>query len=150
MKIITKGILFIILFEATFELRAQNLSNDNQAIEMLKTFYTARSTVGYADQDQEKLDSLLNIYCTRKLIDEVNEILETSDINPDVITRNYGIDSLGIETLSIRKNPSETNVYTVSYSTISFHPSQGDISIKVEFQVTTKEENGILKIDNIE
>jgi hypothetical protein len=118
---------------------------------MLKEYYSARSTLRLTILDQDKLDSLQNRYCTKKLIKKINKICNESGLEPDILTKDYGIDSLGFKTLTISKDSIRENVYFVSYSILAeVVPNICKKEIKVIIPITVKKENGIIKMDEIE
>lgn len=139
--------LLCILFVTTFEYSyAQNASEDQQAIEMLNLFYTAYSPVKFTLQGWSKMDSLQRRYCTKRL----SKKLKLLKIESDLLTNDFGIDSLGLKTLSISKYQKAQNIYTVSYTILDdVIPNVCKKEVKVIINVTVQKENGIFKIDDI-
>lgn len=121
---------------------------------MLKEYYFAHNAIWLIKPIPPsyvldmKLDSLQEKYCTLKLRSKSKDQLKYGQ---DLLTNDYGIDSIGIKTLSISKEPGKKNVYIVSYTTLSdLVPNISKKEVKVVIHLTIVQENGVLKIDNVE
>ncbi len=129
---------------------SQSASKGTQAIEMLREFYIAQSKINLTIQDIGKKDSLQKKYCSRKLQEKLKEQFNLTGLDHDLLTKDYGIDSLGLKTLKITKDPKQRNCYDISYSIYDdVIPNITKKEIKVEIKVAVKKENHILKVDNI-
>jgi hypothetical protein len=147
--------LFCVLFMATFEFSyAQNNSDDKQAIKMIKEFYVEYYKVWEntptsvpANVLHEKIDSFAQKYCTKEAR---NKAKERFAYGQDFLTKDYGIDSLGLKTLSISKDIKEKNSYIVSYTILDdVVPNVCKKEVKVIINAIVQKEKGILKIDDI-
>jgi len=143
-------ILMLISFDGC--VNAQN--EDKQIIEMLKEYYTAHYAIWSikptppSDVLDMKLDSLQDKYCTLNLRSKSKDQLNHWQ---DLLTNDYGIDSLGIKTMSISKDTDKKNVYIVSYTTLNdLVPNTSKTEVKVILRLTIVNEKGALKMDNIE
>lgn len=141
------SILFATVFECSY---SQNTSEDQHAIKMLREFYIAQSKIKSTPQDIGKMDSLQKRYCSKKLQRKLNEQFQLTGLDHDLLTNDYGIDSLGIATLSISKDPDRNNNYTISYTILDdIVPNVSKKEIRVTINVTVIRENNILKVDTV-
>ena len=128
---------------------SQNISEDQKAIEMLREFYFIQSTIKSTPQNIDKMDSLQKKYCTVKLQKKMIEQFNLTGLDHDLLTNDYGIDSLGIKTLSISKEPKHNN-FVVSYIIWDdVVPNVSRKKVKVILKVTVRREDGFLKLDSI-
>jgi len=128
--------------------------DDKQIAKMLNDYYTAHNAIWStkpilpSNVLDMKLDSLQEKYCTLNLqIKSKNQL----KYGQDLLTNDYGIDSLGIKTLSISNDTGKKNVYIVSYSTLNdLVPCISKQQVKVILHLTIVKENGVFKINSIE
>jgi hypothetical protein len=140
-------ILFGLAIKCTY---SQIDYGDQRAIEMLRNFYIAQSTIISFPQDIVKMDSLQMEYCSKKLQEKIKEQFQLTGYDHDLLTNDYGIDSLGAQTLSISKKAKRNNTFIVSYTILDdIVPGVSRKEIKVIFDVTVTMEDGILKVDSI-
>jgi hypothetical protein len=139
-------LLFITIFNNSC---AQENSEEHSAIELVKMFYTARSTIHFTLSDLGKIESLQNKYCTKKLLKRLNENFQLTGLDHDLLTKDYGIDSLGLKTLTVLKDQAQGNVYVVAYTILDDAPDLSKVEVNVTLYVTVKKEEGSLKIDDI-
>lgn len=149
-----KGInyfLFFVLFVTAYECGySQNVPEDQQAIEMLRQFYIAQSSIKFTPQNISKIDSLQKEYCSKKLQEKLRKQFQLTGLDHDLLTNDYGIDSLGIKTLLISKDPKQNNNYIVTYTILDdVVPGVSKKEIKVIINVTVQKENGKIKVDAI-
>jgi len=144
-------LLIFISFTTAFKCSySQKSTEEQQGIEMLKQFYIAQSGIKSTPQNIGKIDSLQRIYCSMKLQKKLKEQFQLTGLDHDLLTNDYGIDSLGIKTLSIVKDLKQTNNYIVSYTILDdVVPNLSKKEIKVIINVTIKKENGLIKVDDI-
>lgn len=138
---------FTTAFECSF---SQKPTEEQQAIEMLKQFYIAQSTIKSTPQNIGKMDSLQKMYCSKKLQKKLKEQFQLTGLDHDLLTNDFGIDSLGLKKLSISKDPKQNNNYIVSYTILDdVVPNLTKKEIKVIINVTVQKEDGMLKVDDI-
>ncbi len=144
-------ILIFISFTTAFECSySQKPTEEQQAIEMLKQFYFAQSAIKSTPQNIGKIDSLQKMYCSKKLQKKLKEQFQLTGLDHDLLTNDFGIDSLGIKTLSISKDLKHNNNYIVSYTILDdVVPNLSKKEIKVIINVTVQKEDGMLKVDDI-
>lgn len=129
----------------------QSFVKKQEPIEVLREFYTARSTLKCTMQDMDSLNILKENFCTKDFYKRIQDIENKSGIGPDILTKDYGIDSLGVKTLSVVKDFERENTYIVSYSVMDdVIPNLINNKVKVVIYVMVKNENGVFKIDNVE
>jgi hypothetical protein len=134
--------------------QAQNNTADKQAIIILKEFYSKYNNEWSlippktsVDIYGKKLDSLNSIYCTPRLREKAKEWLKDGH---DLITNDfYGISDP--KTLSVTKDISKENTYTVSYIAVEESPYNKNekITQKVTLHVTVIKEGEGYKIDDV-
>ena len=140
-------ISFVTAFECSY---SQNNTEDQQALVMLKEFYIAQNKINFTLRDIGKMDSLQKKYCTKKLQEKLKKQFQLTGLDHDLLTNDYGIDSLGIKTLTISKDPNQINNYIINYTILDdVVPKVSKKEIKVLINVTVKKENHILKVDDI-
>lgn len=129
---------------------SQKPTEEQQAIEMLKQFYIAQSAIKSTPQNIGKMDSLQKMYCSKKLQKKIKEQFQLTGLDHDLLTNDFGIDSLGIKTISITKDLTQNNNYIVSYTILDdVVPNLSKKEIKVIINVTVQKEDGKLKVDDI-
>jgi hypothetical protein len=129
----TKSFLIILsaVVVANSCVQAQNSSMDNGVEKMIKEFYTKyciiwRSTPSSVPANvlHEKIDSLTQKYCTKRIRDEAKSWFEDGH---DLFTNDWGIDIESLKSISIVKD--STNV--VSYF-VDTYPISPDKPVKKE------------------
>ena len=99
-----KKILFLtLLITNALATKAQNKVSDQQAISMLKKFYTSYMTlIAGSEIDNKSETSLKKEYCTKKLLNNIPKLIEEIDADPIIKAQDSHL-SL-IKTLSFKKN----------------------------------------------
>jgi len=150
-------ILLIILSVAVMAnscVKAQNSSMNNGVEKMIMEFYTKYCNLWNntpssvpANILDEKIDSLAQKYCTNSLRDEAKSWFQDGH---DLFTNDWGIDVESLKSLSIVKDSTKSNTYTVSYIVETF-PISPDKPVKkrITFQVSVIKENDIYKINEV-
>ena len=143
-----KILLAFLIITSVIASKAQDSSSGQQAVHMLKEFYTAYNTAWSTTKGYvliKKLDSLQRKYCTKKLRNEVKEI--GLDHDPLI-----GIDYTDVEhlkTLSITKDPGNANGYIVFYMAHTLSASNKPTDEKVVIHVIVVKEEGVAKIASV-
>jgi hypothetical protein len=100
------------------ECYAQSNTDDKKAIAMLNEFYTAHGYIWSGIKSlppnvfDRKLDSLQKKYCTTKLRNEARKYIQDGF---DHMTKDKGIDSDAVKTMTIVKDATKENTYIISY-----------------------------------
>lgn len=127
---------------------AQNDIANQQAIKMLKEFYTAYltawSTLGASDVHDKKLYSLQKQYCTI----EFRKNLKKWGLDQDPLINGEFTDVKHLNTLTITKDLTKPNFYIVSYVDHALSPSYKPIDKTVIVYVTIVKIAGSFKIAN--
>ncbi len=126
--------------------RAQDSSSDKQAVQMLKEFYTAYSTVKFVVKDSAKWNSLQKRYSTKKLSKEAKEWYNDGH---DLYTNDWGIDIESLKNMTIIKDATKANSYIISYIVSTTDPSNNPIKKKVILHVTAQKDDGSCKIASV-
>lgn len=131
---------------------AQNDIADNQAIQMLKEFYTsyniAWSIHAAPDVLVKRLDSLQKKYCTIKLRNELKEEFKQDGLDHDLLINDEYTDIEHLKTLTITKDKTKVNAYVVSYvvhTTRAYKP----VDQKVIIHLTIAKEGDGFKIASV-
>ncbi len=149
-KAINYLLIFISLASSSGCNYSQKPAEEQQATEMLRHFYIAQNSIKSIPHDIGKMDSLQKIYCSKKLQKKLKEQFQLTGLDHDLLTNDYGIDSLGVKTLSISKDPEKNNNYIVSYTILDdVVPNLSKKEIKVIINVTILKEDGVFKVDDI-
>jgi hypothetical protein len=94
--------------------QAQTVGSNDQAVTMLKEFYTSYITLVASDSNTDKqLVSLQKKYCTVKLITRLPKILEQRDSDPFLNAQDSQVDYL--KTLTVKRDVKKAGHYIVSY-----------------------------------
>jgi hypothetical protein len=134
--------------------QAQNSSVNNGAEKMIKEFYTKycnlwKNTPSSVPANilHEKIDSLAQNYCTNSIRNEAKSWFEDGH---DLFTNDWGIDLESLKSLSIVKDLTKSNTYSVSYIVESY-PVSPDKPVKkqITLQVSVIKENDIYKINEV-
>ena len=124
----------------------QNFVANKQALQMLKEFYSARSTVKFIVKDSARWDSIQKKYCTQKLIKKAKEWY---DDGHDLFTNDWGIDIESLKTMTILKDSTKENTYAVLYI-VNFQVSPNKREKKkVTLHVGVVEESENYKITSV-
>ncbi|MFT3740958.1 MAG: hypothetical protein QM786_19585 [Breznakibacter sp.] len=144
-------LLIFVLFVSAFGCcYSQKPTEEQQVTEMLRQFYIAQSAIKSTPNDIGKMDSLQKLYCSKKLQKKLREQFQLTGLDHDLLTNDYGIDSLGVKTLSISKDSKQNNGYIVSYTILDdVVPNLSKKEIKVIINVTIQKEDDMLKVDDI-
>lgn len=128
----------------------QAISDDDQAKIMLKEFFGARSTIKFTIKDQDKINSLYKQYCSKKLQKRLNELHLQFGLEHDFLTNDFGIDSLGLKTLTIEKDQRSNNEFIISYNIVAdLVPNVVKKEINATIYMIVIKEEGQYKIDDI-
>ena len=127
MKNILYVFVVVVMFTANISC-AQSPNEDKQIISMLKEFYTAHTTVWESMLNlspvefNNKLDSLQEIYCTKRLRIESKKYHK---LGFDLLSNNFitTIEKLK-STLKIVRDATKENIYVVSYVIEIGYPSK--------------------------
>jgi hypothetical protein len=115
--------LIILLIVGTTVSKAQNTTvADQQAMAMLKNFYTAYMTeiaVGSSHNFVKKLTSIQKKYCTPALVEKIPALIERADCDPFLKAQDSNIEN--IKSLSFKKDTQAPNLFIVSYTDIYRH-----------------------------
>lgn len=112
---------------------------------MLKKFYTAYITTVSNDQSKamnKKITLLRHQYCTKKALAKIPELVEQTDADPFLKAQDSDVSVL--KSLSVKRNQTKPNLYTVSYSFINEFSSD-----KIAINLIVINQNGSLKIDDL-
>jgi hypothetical protein len=94
--------------------RAQTVVSNDQAVTMLKEFYTSYITLVASDSNSAKqLAALQKKYCTTKLITKLPKILEQRDSDPFLDAQDSQVDYL--KTFTVKRDVKKAGHYIVSY-----------------------------------
>jgi hypothetical protein len=136
-------ILTFLLLVANNYANSQNNQSNEQALRMLKEFYTSYITeiaIGPAGRTEEmKLHLIQRKYCTTKLLHYIPKFIEQHDEDPLLMAQDS--DTSSLKTLSIKKDNKRKNIYSVSYIANPSH--------KITIHLSVIKENGSFKIDSI-
>jgi len=140
-----KFIFTLLLVATAITSKAQNNSSD-QAITMLKKFYTAYMSEFSSSHDlrvsEHNLLSLRQKYCTSTCLKQYQKLVEETDSDPLIKAQDSDKDLL--KTLKIKRNLNKPNLYTVSYIAIN------DNNEKVIINLIVVNQRGLPKIASIE
>lgn len=120
-----RKLALIILFTAgTFISNSQTHVTlaDQQAMTMLKNFYTAYMTevaTGSAHNFVKKLQKIQKQYCTPKLIDKIPAMIDRTNIDPFLKAQDSNIENL--KSLTFQKDSRAADLFIVSYTDIYRH-----------------------------
>jgi len=129
---------------------SQSNPADEDATQMLKSFYTMRSTIKYIVKDIPKIDSLQKKYCTINLQKKLKEEYKANGLDHDLLTNDNGIDPKALNTISISKAPGKINRYIVSYINHTIDANNKPIIEKVVSHVIVVKEDGRFKIASVQ
>lgn len=128
--------------------QAQQNDEDKRAISVIKNFYVLYNTewsTNHGLDKRNKLDSLMNLYCTRNLISEVGE----QYLDHDMLIKDLYTTVDYLNTITVTKDSTRTATYIVSYDAPSEDPLGNDYVEKVIIYVTVVKEGESYKIDNV-
>ena len=154
MRTILSLIALSLLFNScTWTQTAQNNTQDEQAVSMLKEFYIAHSNIWSMFRTDiplkvvgEKLDSLAEKYCTLQLRIEAKKYLENGGF--DVLTDERGISKESLTSMEITKDITKKNIYIVSYYHMQSSPAKL-VKCHVFLYVKVVKEDYVYKIDSV-
>lgn len=137
MKIILPFILAgIFLLVGTQTSQAQNDQTKEQALEMVKLFYT--SYITFVDKgESSKLEALQKTYCTPKLLKRIPELADKSDQDPFLKAQDSNIEFL--KSLVVEGDKTKEGHIIVTYGTDE----------KVVINLTVLIIDGKYKINNV-
>lgn len=123
---------------------APNQDEAGKKMKMIREFYTAYISEVSGSQSPkimaENLEELQSKYCTKRLIEELPEIIESTEADPFLKSQDGNLEWLN--SLSVWQNEDNINQYYVSFiDTLS--------KSKVIVKLTITEEDGSYKIDSI-
>lgn len=96
--------------------QAQNSPADKEVLSMLKSFYTGYVlTWNNFPTQQEKLDSILKIYCDPNLLSKIRRLTKSGELDYDPFLKAQDVDTASLKTFSYRKDPKKADTYTFSY-----------------------------------
>ena len=150
-----KNILYVFVLAVMFTANiscAQSLNEEKQIISMLREFYTAHTTIWESflalspDEFENKLDSLQEIYCTKRVRIESKKYRK---LGHDLLTNDFGTSIEKLKsTLKIVRDTTKENTYIVSYVIEIGYPSKPREEEHFIHLVVIKE-NDSYKIDEI-
>ena len=151
-----KNILYVFVIAVMFTANiscAQSPNKDKQIISMLKEFYIAHNTVWESmrtlspDEFNNKLDSLQEIYCTKRVIIESKKYHK---LGFDLLSNNFitSIEKLK-STLKIVRDTTKENTYIVSYIAEIRDPSVPPRDHENIIHLNVVKENESYKIDKV-
>ncbi len=115
--------LIILLISGTILSKAQTATlADQQAMAMLKNFYTAYMTeiaIGSSHNFVKKLTSIQKRYCTPALVEKIPELIERADCDPFLKAQDSNVEN--IKSLAFKKDTKTPNLFIVSYTDIYRH-----------------------------
>jgi hypothetical protein len=115
--------LIILLIASSVLAKAQTTTvADQQAIAMLKNFYTAYMTeiaVGSSHNFAKKLTSIQKKYCTADLVDKIPALVDRANCDPFLKAQDSNMEN--IKSLSFKKDTKASNLFLVSYTDIYRH-----------------------------
>lgn len=118
-----KKLSLIILFIAcTFISDSQTPVTDQQAMVMLKNFYTAYMTevaTGSSRNFVKKLEKIQKQYCTPQLVDKIPAMIERTNVDPFLKAQDSNIENL--KSLTFKKDTKAADLFIVSYTDIYRH-----------------------------
>ena len=134
-------------------IQAQNTINENGVEIMIKDFYTKYSNIWEntpisvpANVLHEKLDSLAQKYCTKKIRNEAKAWFVNGQ---DLFTNDYGMDIESLKTLIITKDTSKVNCYIVCFTTTNSDASGKPVKQNVVLHVSVMKEKEEYKINDV-
>jgi len=146
-----KIILALFLLTSAVVTKSQTVSDDQQAIATLKTFYTAYMSAFSGTADAHKfentLNSLRNKYLTIKCRNQYKKLVEDTDGDP--IIQGQDSDAKWAKTLSIKRDVNKPNVYSVSYYYDELGENQKYHKTTVTIKLIVIKVNGVFKVDKI-
>jgi hypothetical protein len=147
-----KKLLLTILL-SQFILKNQGHSQDNQAKEMLKKFYTEYNIAWSTNKGYvliKKLDSLQSQYCTLTLRKELKKEFKRIGLDHDELINDDYTDEAHLNTLKIIKVPNKANGYVVSYTVFAKDVSNKPVQEKIVIHVNVAKVNGSFKIASVD
>jgi len=143
-----KKVLYFLIINLLFMLNtscAQLPNEEEKVISMLETFYTAYNSVWSdtniykEDEFEEKVFSLQQKYCSKKLQSEIREYYKIHKFEHDLLTNDFGGTNEDVfkSTLKIEKDKTRENTYIVSYI------------IHIDYPSTPRDEKNIIKLEII-
>lgn len=118
--------------------QAQKPSLDNEVEKMIKEFYTkycntwnSSSSKVPANVLYERIDSLTQKYCTKKIRNDAKSWFEDGH---DLLTNDWGIDLESLKSLTIVKDSTKSNAYIVSYM-VETYPVSPDKPVKKQIKL---------------
>ena len=123
-------------------------NTDEQAMRMLKEFYTGYNTIWSTANGNtliKKLDSLQSRYCTVSYRKELKKEFKKVGLDHDELINDDYTDVAHLYTLKINKNAKKAGDYVVSYTVFSKDVSNKPTQIKIVINVTVAKENGDTK-----
>lgn len=134
-------------------IQAQNTINENGVEKMIKDFYTKNSKIWEntptsvpANVLHEKLDSLAQKYCTKKIRNEAKAWFVNGQ---DLFTKDYGMDIESLKTLTITKDTLKANCYIVRYTTSNSDASGKTVKQNVILHISVVKDRDCYKINEI-
>jgi|SRR6185312_506946 len=131
------SIIFLIFLFFFSHSRAQSGYSDNQAIAMVKEFYTKYMTGMGNDLPGKELEKIQKQYCTPKLFKKIPELGEKIDQDPFLKTQDSNAELL--KTLTVEKDMQKEGRFIVRYKT----------NRKIVIHLAVVKMNGNYKIDNV-
>jgi len=112
--------LVILFIAGTITLKAQTPADEQQAITLLRNFYTAYMTkmASTADNNEKALAAIEKKYCTAHLLQAIakrNNPEKVNWLDYDPFLNAQDTDPAWVKTLSYKRNPKQPDLYTVSY-----------------------------------
>lgn len=145
----------ILLFHGNL-VHAQKDTNNDQALQMLKEFYTEYNTawirwLGVKDNSilVKKIDSLEKKYCSLKMRAELKKEFKASGLDYDILRNNEGADEKSLKTLTVVKDKMKKYTYIVSYIYDTMSPSYKPITATVVIHIAVTKEKDGYKIDAV-
>ncbi len=135
-----KTLITIGCFFLTYFLYSQDTICKSEAKKTLKEFYTIYLKETSYTYDENKINRILNKYCTLKLIKQINN----PDIDWDLLIDGQFCEESWIKTLEIATDTSCSNVFYVK-----FYYYRENKKINKEIKLYVIKENNTYKIDKV-
>ena len=146
-----KAIFAFLLVTSAAISRSQTTSDDQQAISMLKTFYTAYMSAFSGTTDAHKFENSLSRlrdkYLTIKCKNQFRKLVEDTDGDP--IIQGQDSDARWAKTLSIKSDVNRPNAYAVSYYYNELGEDLKYHKTTITIKLAVMKVNGIFKVDKI-
>lgn len=148
--------LTVILITFIFEsccIKAQNNSSDNKIEKMIRNFYTEYAIILNstpisipADLLNERIDSIAQKYCTKKIRIESKKWFENGQ---ELFTNDYGIVLESLKKFTVSSIPFFNNIFIIKYTTTNSDASDRKVTQNVVLHISIIKEHDTYKINEI-